>query len=169
MTEFTVVVLRFGLFIAMWFFVFMVVTVLGRDLFGARAGKMSRRARKHARKNGAEVAPTPADDPTSDYDQPNPHPTELLVTAGPLSGTVIGLGTAPITLGRSRDNTLVLDDDFASGFHAKIAPDGNGGWYVEDLGSTNGTYLGQNKLTAPTSLHTDMPVTVGNTTVELRS
>ena len=48
MTEFTVVALRFGLFIAMWVFVFMVAGVLSRDLFGPRkvkAGKRRKRAK----------------------------------------------------------------------------------------------------------------------------
>lgn len=176
MTEFTVVVLRFGLFVAMWLFVFMVAAVLNRDLFGARRTSRSKRARRSARANAEAVLPpasslTPARATSPAPNQAAPattHPSELVVTTGPLSGTVIALGSAPITLGRSRENTLVLDDDFASGYHAKIAPDGRGGWYVEDLGSTNGTFMGQYQIEAPTSVGVHMPVTIGNTTVELR-
>lgn len=180
MTEFTVVALRFGLFIAMWVFVFMVAGVLSRDLFGPRKVKAGKRRKRAKAQQSAQATQQPAQQPvgagathgdTSDsyaY-QASDFVSELVVTSGPLSGTVIALGDAPITLGRSRENTLVLDDDFASGFHAKIAPDGRGGWYVEDLGSTNGTYMGQHQLEAPTSLGVQMPVTIGNTTVELRS
>lgn len=176
MTEFTVVALRFGLFIAMWVFVFMVAGVLSRDLFGPRkvkAGKRRKRA-KAQQSVPATQQPVGAGATHGETSDPYAHQasdfvSELVVTSGPLSGTVIALGDAPITLGRSRENTLVLDDDFASGFHAKIAPDGRGGWYVEDLGSTNGTYMGQHQLEAPTSLGVHMPVTIGNTTVELRS
>lgn len=172
MTEFTVVVLRFGLFVAMWVFVFIVAGVLSRDLFGERAPRLGRRARKRAKKE--QAAQKRAHEPAlagagGGAGVSEDHASELVVTSGPLSGTVIALGDAPITLGRSRENTLVLDDDFASGFHAKVAPDGRGGWYVEDLGSTNGTFMGQHRLEAPTSLGVHMPVTVGNTTVELRS
>lgn len=176
MTEFTVVALRFGLFIAMWVFVFMVAGVLSRDLFGPRkvkAGKRRKRAKAQqsapATKQPVGAGATHGDASDSYAHQASDFVSELVVTSGPLSGTVIALGDAPITLGRSHENTLVLDDDFASGFHAKIAPDGRGGWYVEDLGSTNGTYMGQHQLEAPTSLGVHMPVTIGNTTVELRS
>lgn len=176
MTEFTVVALRFGLFIAMWVFVFMVAGVLSRDLFGprkVRAGKRRKRAKAQqsapATKQPVGSGATHGDASDSYAHQASDFVSELVVTSGPLSGTVIALGDAPITLGRSRENTLVLDDDFASGFHAKIAPDGRGGWYVEDMGSTNGTFMGQHQLEAPTSLGVHMPVTIGNTTVELRS
>lgn len=180
MTEFTVVALRFGLFIAMWVFVFMVAGVLSRDLFGPRKVKAGKRRKRAKAQQSAPATQQPTQQPVGagathgDASDSYAHQTsdfvsELVVTSGPLSGTVIALGDAPITLGRSRENTLVLDDDFASGFHAKIAPDGRGGWYVEDLGSTNGTYMGQHQLEAPTSLGVHMPVTIGNTTVELRS
>lgn len=175
MTEFTVVALRFGLFIAMWVFVFMVAGVLSRDLFGPRKVRAGKRRKRAKAQQSAPATQQPvgagaaADATTPAAHQPSNFASELVVTSGPLSGTVIALGDAPITLGRSRENTLVLDDDFASGFHAKIGPDGRGGWYVEDLGSTNGTFMGQHQLEAPTSLGVHMPVTIGNTTVELRS
>ncbi|MDK8346725.1 FHA domain-containing protein [Brevibacterium sp. UMB1308A] len=176
MTEFTVVALRFGLFIAMWVFVFMVAGVLSRDLFGPRKVKAGKRRKRAKAQQSAPATQQPvgagaaAGTAAPDaHHQASDFASELVVTSGPLSGTVIALGDAPITLGRSRENTLVLDDDFASGFHAKIGPDGRGGWYVEDLGSTNGTFMGQHQLEAPTSLGVHMPVTIGNTTVELRS
>ena len=175
MTEFTVVALRFGLFIAMWVFVFMVAGVLSRDLFGPRKVKAGKRRKRAKAQQSAPATQQPvgagaaAGAAAPDAHHPADFASELVVTSGPLSGTVIALGDAPITLGRSRENTLVLDDDFASGFHAKIGPDGRGGWYVEDLGSTNGTFMGQHQLEAPTSLGVHMPVTIGNTTVELRS
>ena len=180
MTEFTVVALRFGLFIAMWLFVFMVAGVLSRDLFGPRKVKAGKRRKRAKAQQSTPATQQPTQQPVGvgaargDASDSYAHQaanfvSELVVTSGPLSGTVIALGDAPVTLGRSRENTLVLDDDFASGFHAKIAPDGRGGWYVEDLGSTNGTYMGQHQLEAPTSLGVHMPVTIGNTTVELRS
>lgn len=172
MTEFTVIALRFGLFIAMWVFVFMVAGVLSRDLFGPRKVRAGKRRKRTKAQQSAPATQQPVGAGAAAPDahhQPSDFASELVVTSGPLSGTVIALGDAPITLGRSRENTLVLDDDFASGFHAKIGPDGRGGWYVEDLGSTNGTFMGQHQLEAPTSLGVHMPVTIGNTTVELRS
>jgi len=77
----------------------------------------------------------------------------LLVTQGPLTGTRI---------------TLVLDDDYASTRHARIAQQGDD-WYVEDLGSTNGTYLDRAKVTGPTRVPLGVPVRIGKTVIELRS
>ncbi|WP_439330398.1 FHA domain-containing protein, partial [Enterococcus faecium] len=62
------------------------------------------------------------------------------MTQGPLAGARITLGNQPILLGRADDSTLVLNDDYASGHHARFVPNGDD-WYLEDLGSTNGTFL----------------------------
>ena len=93
---------------------------------------------------------------------------QLLVTQGPLTGTRISLDSRPILIGRADDSTLVLDDDYASTRHARIGPQGDD-WYVEDLGSTNGTYLDRAKVTGPTRVPLGVPVRIGKTVIELRS
>ena len=93
---------------------------------------------------------------------------QLLVTQGPLTGTRISLDSRPILIGRADDSTLVLDDDYASTRHARIAQQGDD-WYVEDLGSTNGTYLDRAKVTGPTRVPLGVPVRIGTTVIELRS
>jgi pSer/pThr/pTyr-binding forkhead associated (FHA) protein len=93
---------------------------------------------------------------------------QLLVTQGPLTGTRISLDSRPILIGRADDSTLVLDDDYASTRHARIAQQGDD-WYVEDLGSTNGTYLDRAKVTGPTRVPLGVPVRIGKTVIELRS
>ncbi len=90
-----------------------------------------------------------------------------MVTEGSLQGTAITLGASTITIGRSPDCTLVVDDEYASGRHARIYPD-QGGWFLEDLGSTNGTYLRKEQLRAPVPLGLRTPVRVGSTVLELR-
>ncbi|GAA3300448.1 hypothetical protein GCM10020295_41240 [Streptomyces cinereospinus] len=72
-----------------------------------------------------------------------------MVTEGTLTGTTVALQSQTITLGRAHDSTIVLDDDYASSRHARIYPDRDGQWIVEDLGSTNGTYLDRTRLTTP--------------------
>jgi len=94
-------------------------------------------------------------------------PKQLLVTAGALAGTVIGLADQQITIGRAADATLVLTDDYASTRHARLFPQ-NGEWIVEDLGSTNGTYLDRHKVTKPTLVPVGTPVRIGKTVLELR-
>jgi len=91
----------------------------------------------------------------------------MIVTGGPLQGTVINLTDAPITIGRAPDSTLVLADDYASSRHARLYPQ-NGQWIVEDLGSTNGTYLDRTKITRPTPVPLGVPIRIGKTVIELR-
>ena len=95
-------------------------------------------------------------------------PTRLIVTGGSLSGTSVALSTQQITLGRAHDSTIVLDDDFASSRHARIYPDLSGQWVVEDLGSTNGTYLDRTKINGPTPVPLGVPIRIGKTVLELR-
>ena len=90
-----------------------------------------------------------------------------MVTAGPLTGTKITLGEQPLLIGRADDSTLVLTDDFASSRHARVTKRG-GQWYVEDLGSTNGTYLADQQLTRALPVDLGVPVRIGKTVIELR-
>lgn len=82
--------------------------------------------------------------------------------------TTVALQGQTITLGRAHDSTIVLDDDYASSRHARIYPDRDGQWIVEDLGSTNGTYLDRNRLTTPTPVPLGAPIRIGKTVIELR-
>jgi pSer/pThr/pTyr-binding forkhead associated (FHA) protein len=90
-----------------------------------------------------------------------------VVTAGSLAGTRLRLGSGPILIGRAEDSTLVLDDDYASTRHARIVQQGRG-YAVEDLGSTNGTYLDRARITAPTPVPVGVPIRIGRTVLELR-
>ena len=75
--------------------------------------------------------------------------------------------SSPCLIGRSPGSTLVLDDDYASGRHARIFPQ-DGEWFVEDLGSTNGTYLAPT-VTAPAAGRRRRPtLQIGTTVLELR-
>ena len=86
---------------------------------------------------------------------------------GALAGTTVTLTEAPVTLGRADDSTLVLTDDYASSRHARLVP-GEEAWMLEDLGSTNGTYLGSAKVTRPTPVPLGQPIRIGKTVMELR-
>ena len=86
---------------------------------------------------------------------------------GRAAGTRISLDARPILIGRADDSTLVLDDDYASTRHARITLQGDD-WYVEDLGSTNGTYLDRARVTGPTPVPLGVPVRIGQTVIELR-
>jgi hypothetical protein len=156
--DFVLVVARFGFLILLWIFVFTVVGVIRRDLFaGARSGRLVAAPRGVGATAGGRPAKVKRGRAAN----------QLLVTAGQLAGTRITLGEAQITIGRAEDSTLVITDDFASARHARLVPRA-GQWFVEDLGSTNGTYLDRAKVTGPTPVPLGVPIRIGRTSLELR-
>jgi pSer/pThr/pTyr-binding forkhead associated (FHA) protein len=92
---------------------------------------------------------------------------QLVVVEGPLKGRTLPLAASPILLGRAQEATLVLEDDYASGRHARLFPQGSR-WFIEDLGSTNGTYLADQQLTRALPVELGVPVRIGKTVIELR-
>nr|WP_284328140.1 FHA domain-containing protein [Demequina litorisediminis] len=81
---------------------------------------------------------------------------------------MIPLGSAPILIGRSPTCTLVIDDDYCSAKHCRIFPEGDQ-WRVEDLGSTNGTYLDNQRVGDPMPFKRGDHLRLGATTLEPRS
>jgi FHA domain len=73
------------------------------------------------------------------------------------------LDSSPVTIGRSTDNDLALEaDEFASSHHARVEPRRDGVW-VEDVGSTNGTFVNGVKLSRPRRLTSGDVIRVGET------
>ncbi len=159
-----VAAVKYGLLALLWLFVVIAFRTVRNDLFGARAGA----AAPAARPVPAAAAPrSPAGRPAPGGRQGRSAARRLVVTEGALAGTTIGLGEDPVTLGRADDSTLLLPDDYASRRHARLLP-GDGAWLVEDLGSTNGTYLGAAKVVRPTPVPLGQPIRIGKTVLELR-
>ena len=159
MPPFVITVARFGFLILLWIFVFTVVGVIRRDLFaGARSSRLV------AAPRGIGASMTQAKPAKVKRGRAA---RQLVVTAGQLAGTRITLGEAQITIGRAEDSTLVITDDYASARHARLVPR-DGQWLVEDLGSTNGTYLDRAKVTTPTPVPVGVPIRIGRTSLELR-
>ena len=170
MSELTLTVIRLGLLALLWIFVFSIVGVLRGDLYGTRVltqGKPKAHPRlARGPGDGAPAAAGPvAGKPTRASGRRIPR--TLTVTEGSLAGTTVPLKETGVLLGRNPECTLVLDDDFASGRHARIFP-GDAGWFVEDLGSTNGTFLGSSKLAQPMPVQVGSTLRIGKTVFELR-
>jgi pSer/pThr/pTyr-binding forkhead associated (FHA) protein len=72
-----------------------------------------------------------------------------------------------MTIGRAAHCDVVVNDTYVSNVHARISVR-NGSYVVEDLGSTNGTYLNRAKVTAPTSVGPGDEIKVGKVALELR-
>lgn len=95
------------------------------------------------------------------------NPTRIAVTGGPQSGVELELGDTTILIGRTASATLHVDDDYTSTRHARIYGQ-DGAWWVEDLGSTNGTFVNDERITEPTRLAAGSVVRLGKTILELR-
>ncbi len=161
MSELTLMLMRLGLLIALWLFVFSIVGVLRGDLYGTAV--RARPARRDRSKDaGAKGDKDPKRSGTAPQD-----PTKLVVTDGALAGTSLPLRSSGTLIGRAAECTLVLDDDYASGRHARISYDGST-WVVEDLGSTNGTFLGATRITEPRPVAVGSVIRIGRTIIELQ-
>ncbi|POH67126.1 MULTISPECIES: FHA domain-containing protein FhaB/FipA [Cryobacterium] len=93
--------------------------------------------------------------------------TRLVITSGPKAGTEFPLGTEPVTIGRSSDSSLVIRDDYTSTHHARLML-WHDDWMVQDLDSTNGTFLDGKRVAVPTSVPLNATVKIGATSFELR-
>ncbi len=173
MSELTLTVMRLGFLAVLWLFVIVAVQVIRSDLFGTRVTQRgSRREAQRPQQAARQGAPPQQRQQTAAAGgggrQRRGAPTKLVVSEGILTGTTVALQGQTITLGRAHDSTIVLDDDYASSRHARIYPDRDGQWIVEDLGSTNGTYLDRTRLTTPTPVPLGAPIRIGKTVIELR-
>ena len=160
MNALTLTLIRVAFLAVLWLFVIAAIGVVRTDLLGSVTAKV-RRARSN------QPAPVQQPRPPRPAKPGRGTPRFLVVTEGALAGMSIDLTDQQITMGRANDATLVLNDDYASTYHARIFPQ-DGQWLVEDLGSTNGTYLDRQKVVRPTQVPVGVPVRIGKTVLELR-
>lgn len=182
-TELTFAVLKYAFLILLWVFVWVITRSLYKDVaaYSPRKSRARRRKEREVRKRSDSVS-APAQ-PAAPLAAPRATqsngagvgngngtaPTLLVIIDGPLAGTSVPLNSSVITLGRAASNTVVLDDEFVSSHHARVYPDAaSGSWAIEDLHSTNGTVVNQQRISTPTILAPRVPVRIGATTFELR-
>jgi hypothetical protein len=157
MSELTLFLIRVAFLAVLWIFVLSAISVIRSDMFGARVPETARGA-----------APAPSGRKPAKVRKPRRGaPTHLLVVEGENPGTRAELSDAPLLIGRGSDAAIKLDDDYVSTRHARVAASGDE-WFVEDLGSTNGTYVGPVRITQPTTIGLGVQVRVGKTILELR-
>jgi pSer/pThr/pTyr-binding forkhead associated (FHA) protein len=92
---------------------------------------------------------------------------DLEVVEGPNAGHRASLA-APVVIGRAPDVNLLLDDPQVSRHHARVTPQPDGSALVEDLGSSNGTFINHSELHAPARLDVGDDLLIGVTVLELR-
>jgi pSer/pThr/pTyr-binding forkhead associated (FHA) protein len=158
MNALTLTLVKLAFLAVLWLFVIAAVGVVRTDLFGpSLSARQQRRLQRQRARAGRPARAA----------RSRGAPQMLVVTAGVLAGTQLPLGEEQITIGRANDATLVLADDYASSRHARLFPQ-DGQWIVEDLGSTNGTYLDRQKVTQPTPVPPGVPIRIGKSVLELR-
>jgi pSer/pThr/pTyr-binding forkhead associated (FHA) protein len=160
--ELTLMLIRFAYLAILWIFVLGAISVIRSDMFGARVeapagpSRREQKAAAKAQKSGRKPSRPPRGTPT-----------QVVIVDGPQTGLSVSLDEVPILIGRGPDAAIRLDDDYVSTRHARIGSSGDT-WYVEDLGSTNGTYIGSQRLTQATAVQLGTQVRVGKTTLELK-
>ena len=154
MSELTLFLIRIAYLAILWIFVLSAISVIRSDMFGARVPEAARGVGGKAPKQKAPP-------------KRRGSPTQVVVTQGSNVGATAALAQGPILIGRGNDAAIKLDDDYVSTRHARIAASGDQ-WFVEDLGSTNGTYIGTVRITQPTTITLGTQVRIGKTILELR-
>jgi pSer/pThr/pTyr-binding forkhead associated (FHA) protein len=159
MQELTLMLIKLAYLAILWIFVLGAISVIRSDMFGARvdtAGGPSRAEQRAAQKQARKPSKPPRGTPS-----------KVVVVDGPSAGTSAPLDGEPVLIGRGADAAIRLEDDYVSTRHARIGSSG-GTFYVEDLGSTNGTYIGSSRITQATAVQLGSRVRVGKTTLELK-
>ena len=187
MSELTLLILRLAFLAVLWVFVFAVVYALRSDLFGQRvrrqgsdvAGPFAATAVASPVASAVAPAPSIAPDTAPVTEAVGVKPSaaartakpvvasRLVITSGPKEGLEIELPSEQLAIGRSSESGLVIRDDYTSTHHARLLL-WKEGWVVQDLDSTNGTFLDGSRVTLPTLVPLGSPVTIGTTTFELR-
>ena len=181
--------LRIGFLLLLWMFIFGIVYALRSDLFGQRVRKMKADAAAAPAlpaafpASASPVAAAAAEAFTAPVARASPaaqavpeeqvgmatsqNTTRLVITSGPKAGTEFPLGADTITIGRSSDSSLVIRDDYTSTHHARLML-WHDEWMLQDLDSTNGTFLAGSRVTVPTKIPLNATVKIGATSFELR-
>jgi len=153
-SELTLTIIKLGFLAVLWLFVLSAVSVIRSDLFGSRVtgGRKNDRPPRQPK-------PKPPKRRRGD-------PSVAMVVQGASSGLQVPLAEEPLFIGRGADCELRIEDEYVSTRHAVLKPQG-ATWYVEDLGSTNGTFVGESRIHGPTAVGSGVPVRIGKTIIEL--
>jgi hypothetical protein len=154
MLEVALLVARYGFLALLYLFLFLLYRGMLRELRERYAeGSLEEAAPQTLQQRPSERFPPPAE----------PRWRLVLIESGeePLPPGTFYRIAGPLTLGRASDNTLVLRDRFASGHHARLTLQPGGELWLEDLGSTNGTRLNGQEVTAPVPLQGGDEIRIG--------
>jgi pSer/pThr/pTyr-binding forkhead associated (FHA) protein len=157
MSEIALLIIKVVFLALLWLFILSVVSVIRSDLFGRTV-----RAADQPQPQELETPPAPPRKAKRQRGQPR----VFTITQGRQAGLSADLAGGVIMIGRGADCQLILDDDYVSTRHARVVGTPNG-IYIEDLGSTNGSYVNGQRITAPTTITLSDTVRIGKTMLRL--
>ena len=143
MTDLVITILRFGFLALLWFAIIRMFLILRADLTGEKKYGVIKPKRVQV------------------------EPRELVVVEGPAAGAKVSIEKRPITIGRASICDLTLEDDFISSRHLRVSMQSNG-YVVEDLGSTNGTWVEGERLSEPVLIKPGVRIKMGRSTLTIR-
>lgn len=156
MADLIVTLLKVAFLAGLWLFVLIVANTIRGDLFrpatATAAARTTARTERRARPQKRS----------------RHEPRVLAIDTGAQAGTRLGL-VDDFRIGRSADCALILDDDYVSGDHASLARRPNGDWVLTDLGSTNGTFVNEVRVVAPTVVTPSDTLRIGRTQMRLET
>ena len=171
MSELALFLVRMGFVVVLWIFVFSIISVIRADIFGQKV------VSKASVRNAPQVlsspiipaAPTAAVSVTSGaIGVSSGAASRLVIIEGENTGKEIPLAGREIHIGRAPNSDLVVNDEYASTQHAKLVLM-NEDWLIQDLNSTNGTFLAGARVGTPAVVKLNTPVKIGKTVFELRA
>jgi hypothetical protein len=157
MSEIALTIIKVVFLALLWLFILSAVSVIRSDLFGKPV-----RASDQPQPQELETPPPPSRKGRRQRGEPR----VLTISQGSQAGLSAELAGGMIMIGRGADCQLILDDDYVSTRHARVVATANG-IYVEDLGSTNGSYVNGQRITAPTTITLADSVRIGKTMLRL--
>ncbi len=153
-TPFVLAVLKYSFLALIYFFVYRAIRAVATDISVPRKTRAASRA---------ETKPVRTPRAT----RSKKAPTTLVVRDDGGKKVASHRLESPLQVGRADACHIRLNDTYVSQFHARIYPR-DGTWHVEDLGSTNGTYLNRQRLSGSREVQAGDQIKIGKTTLELK-
>lgn len=170
MSELALFIVRIAFLVVLWIFLFSILSVIRADLFGQKVFSRVAEANSPQRVSTPVIPSAPSNQQTDVLmsEPPGVNATKLVITEGDRTGYSLKLDRREITIGRADNSDLVINDEYASTHHAKLVLINND-WLLQDLNSTNGTYLDGSRIGTPAPVKLNTPMRIGKTVFELRA